>query len=299
MRPIRISMLLLITLATLPAQGFFLWQAEKDGHIVHLLGTVHVLTDDFYPLPGEMDSVFQEADLVIFETDLSRERMKESRKQLMARALYPDGETVESDLTPEAGQALKAYCRKQQVNYQQLIRLRPWMIAANLTQIELVRAGALLAKGMDQQYFKHAEAAGKDLGFLESAEGQAAWFTGLDLNMQSALLMKTLDDFQNLPSMLQRTYEAWRRSDLVAMKALVDDSFEGFPEIREELLMRQNREWAEEIENQILFADHPLVFVKSAHLVGDNSLLDELQARGFTIHQVVSGAEPPASGSEQ
>lgn len=299
MRPIRIPLLLLITLATLPARGFFLWQAEKDGHIVHLLGTVHVLTDDFYPLPGELDSVFQEADLVIFETDLSRERLKESRKQLMARALYPDGETVESHLTPEAAQALKAYCRKRQVNDQQLIRLKPWMIAANLTQLELVRAGALLAKGMDLQYFKHAEAAGKDLGFLESAEGQAAWFTGLDQDTQSALLMKTLDDVQHLPSLLQRSYEAWRRSDLDTMKTLVDESFAGFPEIREGLLTRRNREWAEEIENQILFADHPLVFVKSAHLVGDNSLLHELQARGFTIRQVVSGAVAPDSGRGQ
>ena len=43
---------------TTPAARGFVWSVERDGRTSWLVGSLHVLTKDAYPLPGSMDKAF-------------------------------------------------------------------------------------------------------------------------------------------------------------------------------------------------------------------------------------------------
>lgn len=277
---------LVLSFSALPAPGYLMWEIEKDGRTATVLGTLHVLDDRFYPLPAEVEQAYLDADLVVFETDLSPDRAKAARRAILARAVYPDGETAADHLDPETARALRAYCSRATVNYDSLVRLKPWMIALNLTNIELVRAGALLANGIDHHLFRRAENDGKDLGFLESVDDQTAAFEALEDETQGELLRKTLADFADLRGTLEQIYATWSTGDAAGLAALIDDSFAEFPDIRAVLLDDRNRAWAEAIPGQIALAERPLILVGAAHLVGDDNLLDRLAADGYAVRKL-------------
>lgn len=285
--------LALLSLSLLPARGFFLWEAEKDGRILHLLGSVHIMTEDFYPLPGPMAEAIEAAELVVVEQDTDPDRRKDGLRALADLATYPDGKTAKRDLTPGVQRALEAYCAGPGPSYDSIIRLKPWMIGATLTRIGLVRAGALPARSLERHVQRGAEQAGKDLGILEPALDQARRLDALSPTDQSAILGKILADLDALGPFLRAVYAAWRASDLEAMEALVVQSFDGHPEARRILLTDRNRAWAAELDTQAGFADRTLAVVGVAHLVGADSLLADLEARGFTVRRVVEGGDEP------
>ena len=52
-----------------PARGF-IWSVERDGRTSWLVGSLHVLTKDSYPLPVAMDQAFGRAKTLMEETDV-------------------------------------------------------------------------------------------------------------------------------------------------------------------------------------------------------------------------------------
>lgn len=59
---------------TQPPQGppVFLWEVEADRSRVYLLGSVHVLKAEDYPLTAPMEAAFEEAETLVFEVDPAR-----------------------------------------------------------------------------------------------------------------------------------------------------------------------------------------------------------------------------------
>src|SRR3974377_115820 len=56
----------------LPASGrhHCLWQVQGRSNVVYLLGSVHVLKAENYPLPAVIDAAFTNSAISAFETDI-------------------------------------------------------------------------------------------------------------------------------------------------------------------------------------------------------------------------------------
>ena len=47
----------------------YMWQVQHQGALVYLLGSIHALTDDYYPLPRIYEHTFAQADRLAVELD--------------------------------------------------------------------------------------------------------------------------------------------------------------------------------------------------------------------------------------
>src|SRR5918992_5821569 len=69
----------------------FIWKASKGPNVVYLVGSVHLLSKDYYPLSPALDAAFKECDLLVEELDLAEMGAVESQFKLLTRGLLPAG----------------------------------------------------------------------------------------------------------------------------------------------------------------------------------------------------------------
>src|SRR5882672_4429286 len=67
----------------------FLWKASGKQGVVYLVGSVHMLTKDYYPLSPALDSAFKDSDLLVEEADLGEMLSPESQLKLLMRGMLP------------------------------------------------------------------------------------------------------------------------------------------------------------------------------------------------------------------
>ena len=80
--------------------AFFVWKVEGKSNVVYLLGSVHVLKPENFPLPAPLESAFSNAQVAVFEADADKMSEPEVQAKLMSKAQLPAGETIKQQLSP-------------------------------------------------------------------------------------------------------------------------------------------------------------------------------------------------------
>lgn len=128
---------------TQPPQGepIFLWEVEADRNQVYLLGSIHLLKAEDYPLPAPMETAFQAAETLVFEVNPASLTSVSSQFTLMGYAQPEAGESLKASLSPDT-YAL-AQQRAQELSLPMAIfdPLEPWFFALTLTPLKLLSLG--------------------------------------------------------------------------------------------------------------------------------------------------------------
>ena len=67
-----IALALVVSAArTFAAEQSFLWRASNARGALYLVGSVHMLTKDYYPLSPALEAAFKDSDLLVEEVDLA------------------------------------------------------------------------------------------------------------------------------------------------------------------------------------------------------------------------------------
>src|SRR5690606_30079998 len=74
-----------------------LWEVRSGGNTVYLLGSIHILKKDAYPLDPAIYEAFDAAKTVVFEIDLSE--LMQANVEMMTRGMLPRGRTL-ADVLP-------------------------------------------------------------------------------------------------------------------------------------------------------------------------------------------------------
>ena len=82
---------------------------------------------------------------------------------------------------------------------------------------------------------------------------------------------------------------AWRAGDEAGLEQRLEDDFDGYPELAEELVYERNDRWAEQVAEMLEGDDDVLVVVGAEHLVGDRGLPALLEKRGFKVAEELTG----------
>ena len=79
----------------------FLWKAtSKTGGRVYLVGSVHLLTQDFYPLSLSIDQAFKESDLLVEEVDLAEMLSPAAQTLMLGRGMLPANTSLDAVVAP-------------------------------------------------------------------------------------------------------------------------------------------------------------------------------------------------------
>jgi uncharacterized protein YbaP (TraB family) len=270
-----------------PARNILYRVEGPSGATVYMLGSIHLLTEDAYPLAQPVEAAYADAERVFFEVNL--DSLQASAMQLMPRALLQDGKTLRTEIPAEL------YAQVQQtatryaamgINMATLDRFEPWMVAMLLSQLEWASIGLQAQYGIDVHFEGRAQQDGKGLGALESVEFQLGLMDSFTGDQQVEFLRQTLEDLPRTGELMNGMVQAWRTGDTAAMDSMMNGSMGRYPDVYARMLTDRNAAWVPQIEQLLRGGDDVLVIVGAAHLVGDDSVVAMLRARGYTVEQI-------------
>jgi uncharacterized protein YbaP (TraB family) len=262
-----------------------LWSVQNATHAIYLLGSIHVLKSDAYPLKDTIEDAYLSSQKVVFETDLNAMMDPAVVQKMMQLAYYPEGQTLNQHLRTDTLNQLEAKMKELGLPMQQFGRYKPWFIALTLAQLELQRLGYHPVHGVDMHYFGRAKRDGKETGFLEPVDVQINLLGKLDAFNQDELVVQTLEEVVIVAEMAADMLAYWQAGDTENLYRLLNKSFEKHPELRDKLLIQRNRMWVSGIADLMNENKNVLVIVGAGHLVGPDSLIDLLQKKGYRVKQ--------------
>lgn len=258
-----------------------LWTVTHDGNTVFLLGSIHLLPADAYPLDPGLYEAFDDAERVAFELDFAE--MANAGPMLMERGMYLDGRSLRDAVPPALFQEAEAIFAKAGMPLQVVERMKPWMAAMTLSLTAIEQSGYEAESGIDMHFFERAQQAGKEVIGFETAEEQVEVFDGLDPEDQVAFMRATLDELELTLEQMDRMTELWRTGDAAGLAELLTASLENQPELMERILHARNRKWIPQIEALLEASEPAIVIVGMGHMVGDGSVIELLRERGYTV----------------
>src|SRR5437764_8749613 len=115
----------------------FLWKATGRQGVVYLVGSIHALPANAYPLNAAFDAAFKDADLLVEEIDLGD---AQGQLQALTRGMLPAGQTLDKVLSPGTMALLNKFTGTLGVAAEPLKMFKPWMIVVVLEGLQLMQA---------------------------------------------------------------------------------------------------------------------------------------------------------------
>ena len=264
----------------------FLWSLKTDKATIYLLGSLHLLNADSYPLDKNIEAAYKDCQRVVFEADIDGARDPEFQSKMLAHGLYTEGETLQQNISRETYSLLEKRATTIGITMAQLNPLKPWLCASAISELELMKMGFDPQYGIDVYVFDRAKKDGKEIHFLETLDFQIELLAGLSGTEGDAFLRQTLKELEVIETLLPDMVNAWENGDTARFGTIMALSYNDLPEIYNRFIVQRNKAWVSKIEDLVAHGETALVVVGAGHLVGPDNLLQLLKDRGYTIEQI-------------
>ena len=277
-----------VTPRPLAATRSFLWKASKGQGVVYLVGSVHMLTADFYPLAPALDAAFKDSDLLVEEADLSEMLSPTTQFSLLQRGMLPSGQTLDKVVSPATLALVNAHVGVfgPGAAVAAVKQFKPWFLAMTLEAMEWQKAGFDPQLGLDKHFFDRAQSEGKAVQGLETTEFQISLFDSMSAEQQERFLAETLKDLDKETASVGQLAGAWKSGDVAGVERFVLKDLQSDPLVYQRLLVGRNRAWLPKLEALFSRPRPAMVVVGAAHLVGPDGLVAMLKAKGYTLTQL-------------
>ncbi len=259
-----------------------LWSMKGETNTVYLLGSVHFLRPS-EQLPASVDAAYQDAEQLVMEIDMDDLDPLQAQQLTFELGLLPDGQSLEALLGAATYKNVADYARSLGVEPAVINRLRPWLAALTLVQVQLMKLGLDPNAGIEQRFVARAAQDNKEIHGLETLREQFSIMASLPEAQQRQFLLYSVEDTERAIQEVDELITAWREGDIDRLSALLTEGFEQYPELYRPITVDRNRRWIPPIEALLDDRDDYLVIVGALHLVGKDSVIDLLEQRGHTL----------------
>jgi uncharacterized protein YbaP (TraB family) len=279
------AVLVAVSLEAAPARNF-LWKAtSKSGGTMYLVGSVHLLPKDSYPLNPALEAAFKESDLLVEEADLG-EMGVGAQMAFLSRGMLPSSTPLDKVLSPATYALLTKRAAEIGVPVEPLKLLKPWMVAQMLEVMQWQKAGFDPELGLDKHFYDLAQGTGKSVQGLETLDFQMSLFDGMTLAEQDHLLAETLKEIDTEQANMAKLMDAWKAGDAPTVERIVLSALRQEPQLYQRLLVDRNKAWIPKLEALFARKGRTFVVVGAAHLVGPDGLISLLRAKGYSVEQM-------------
>jgi uncharacterized protein YbaP (TraB family) len=276
----------LAPLQAIPQTRSFLWKATSRQSVVYLVGSMHLLTKDYYPLAPALDAAFKDSDLLVEEADLGEMLSPQAQMAVVMRGMLPANQSLDQVVSADTYALVSKRVTTLGVPIEPLRRFKPWMIALTIEGLEWQKAGFDADLGLDKHFYDRARVEGKTVQGLETTDYQISLFDGMTRAQQDRLLAESLKDTDAEMANVRQLADAWRGGDLTTVERIVLSDLKNDRDLYQSLLVDRNRTWLPTIDALFARRGHAFVVVGAAHLVGPDGLLVMLRAKGYTVEQM-------------
>ena len=261
------------------------WKVSKGAHYFYIGGTIHVLSADDYPLPQEFTAAYNDADEIIFETDMDKLNSPEFQAKLIASVTFSDNRTLASEITPNNYQKLEKYLASQDVAIANFSAFKPWGISVFITLIEYQKRGMKGEYGVDTYFNQLALSDNKKRGKLETVDQQLAAMTSMENIEPNKIIEYSLRDIEQLPEFIKIMKRSWLVGDIdtLSKSDIAMQMKNETPTIYKALLTDRNNAWMKSLPLLIKSKNIEFVLVGAMHLAGKEGLLHHLTMQGFKV----------------
>lgn len=285
---------ILLPLMILLEADICLWEVENGRNKVYLLGSIHIMPETAYPLDENYEKAFKEADILVVEVDPENLDQKELNNLVVRTAFYPEGESLEDNLTPELYSDVVEKFSLIDIGPEKLNYFRPWFAGLNLNMTALQKLKIEEGLGIDKHFLAQAREQETPILELETATTQLEALSSMPDSLQSAFLAKSIKDFDKVEEHFSKMLEAWQAGDAAELdelsrKKILEEAGDQpgvmqyynkvFPE-REVGMLEKIYTYLENEEEHTYF-----VIVGVFHLVGDDGMLQVLEDKGYKTKQ--------------
>lgn len=265
----------------------FLWKVQSEGNTVYVLGSLHMLRQQDYPLNKSIEDAFGKSDVLAVEADIN-DVANLDLQTLIEKALYPENETLEDHISQETYESIKKETERLGLPIMLVDRQKPWFLSLSLTSMELLRLGFNPSYGIDMHFINKASGK-KEIVELESLEYQIDLLSNLSDDDQESFLRYTLKDLHVLKQDLQSMINAWKIGDPEALESIMKKSTAGDIDIStvyEKLITERNRNMVGKIGGYLEEDETYFVVIGAGHLVGEKGIINLLKEKGYKVEQL-------------
>lgn len=264
----------------------FGWKVTGNTNTIYLIGSVHLLTKDFYPLNPALEKAYTDSDLLVEEVDIAEMSGAGSQLSMLTRGMQPSSKPLDTVLTASTMALLSKKAQDVGLPMEALKQFKPWMIALTIEVMEWQKAGFDQELGLDRHFYNKAQTDGKAVQALETIDYQISRFDEMPMELQDHLLAETLKSIDTEQASRTRLLEAWRTGNSAAVEGIVLKDLQKEPDLYQRLLVERNRNWLPKLEALFGRKGRAMVVVGAAHLVGPDGVLAMLKAKGYKIEQL-------------
>jgi uncharacterized protein YbaP (TraB family) len=273
-----------------------IWKIDGPAGDVYLFGSIHILPKGFQWRRPELEAALQQAQRLAFEINMDDAANPASTMPLITQyGFLPPDKTLHKMLAPEHRKRLDEVAASLGLPPAGLARMRPWLAAITLASLSLIKQNSKDGKtidpsamtgdlaGVDMQLWKWGKEAGKELGALETTEDQLRIFADLSEDQQVELLVATLGDVSKPQQAVDLLLDAWKRGDTAALDRGLHGEMAKYPALQKAVFYDRHIKWLPQIERMMADGKTHVIIVGAGHLVGKDSVIDMLRAKGVKV----------------
>lgn len=266
-------------------QKHVMWRVSSDSGVVYLVGSVHALPEDVYPLDSIFVRSFDSCARLALELDLGPSGIQAMQSTLMMRGMYTGKKGLAENISPETYALLTKTLKEQGMDVRLFGRFKPWVVGMLVMSFSLKQAGMAAENGLDIHFSRLATERNYQIAGLETVDDQIAVFDSMSPALQEEFLREQLLGDTAAVEALRGIVTAWRTADITALEGLLKTTSES-PEMYERLVVRRNRNWMRRIESYLHDPQRTMIVVGALHLLGSDGLVAMLAARGYHVEQL-------------
>jgi len=280
------SVFLLSYAHTADADKSFIWKVQSGSSTAYILGSIHAMKEDIYPLDSKIEGAFRESGALALEIDMNMDLSK-TLGMMMSVVMYQNGDTLKNHMTSSGYDLAVAALGKAGMNIVMIDKFKPWFLAMTLEMMELAKMGYNPEFGIDKHFSNRAGS--KKIAALETAEFQLQLFNQFTDKEQEAFLLSVISEVEILKREMAAIVSAWKTGDTATMGSVLSEGISKSPElagIYEKVLYKRNRSMTLSIEDYLKSGDTYFIVVGAAHLVGKKGIIELLKRKGYSVEQM-------------
>ena len=279
-----------------------LWKVSDADNSLYLLGSIHILKPDDYPLSADIDAALDDAEHVMFEVDMQSMAAPESLGKMQQVMLASDGQTMSARLSPQSREQLEAMLAASGSSIAMVEAYDPWALNLSIALGIMQSMGFQAEMGVDRHIDARARAKGKTLGALETLDAQFDILDAAPMAEQLQGLEEFLAHPERMAAELDVMHRAWLSGDIDTLdKTLRAEFAADSPATYRQINVARNDRWIPLLEARLKehAGDNTLAVVGAMHLLGSDGVIEKLRARGYRVERVCSAcSKPPAAAKD-
>ena len=263
----------------------FLWKVDSDQNSLYILGSIHLLNKEAYPLKQSIENAFEQTKKLVLEIDLRSANSEKVQQLMLQKGASTDGSALHQNVTKETYESVATRAKELGIDIRLLNSFKPWIVATTMAAMKLQKLGFDPKLGIDRYFAERAIQSNKPMSGLETAEFQLDLFDQFSAKEQELLLRQSMNEMDHLERNVTEMVRAWKSGDVGSLERHLLAGMRDYPEIHRKVIDDRNRRWLPQIEGLLSRGENALIVVGAAHLVGNNGVIQLLKDRGYRVEQ--------------